>query len=83
MLVSIMNTIGAFPTQYWSKGTLEGWEGISAESLLESARSAPLPAPIVSWPVEKFPRSRREDIEASASWDLNMKPSMRSVGSAW
>jgi len=31
MLVSIMNTIGAFPTQYWSKGTLEGWEGISAE----------------------------------------------------
>ena len=25
MLVSIMNTIGAFPTQYWSKGTVEGW----------------------------------------------------------
>ncbi len=35
MLVSIMNTIGAFPTQYWSKGRLEGWEGISAESLME------------------------------------------------
>jgi len=35
MLVSIMNTIGAFPTQYWSKGTLDGWEGISAESLME------------------------------------------------
>lgn len=35
MLVSIMNTIGAFPTQYWSKGTLEGWEGLSAESLME------------------------------------------------
>ncbi|MGZ3558334.1 MAG: aldehyde ferredoxin oxidoreductase N-terminal domain-containing protein, partial [Thermodesulfobacteriota bacterium] len=35
MLVSIMNTIGAFPTQYWSKGTLEGWEAISAESLME------------------------------------------------
>jgi aldehyde:ferredoxin oxidoreductase len=35
MLVSIMNTIGAFPTQYWSKGSLEGWEGISAESLME------------------------------------------------
>lgn len=35
MLVSIMNTIGAFPTKYWSKGSLEGWEGISAESLLE------------------------------------------------
>lgn len=35
MLVSIMNTIGAFPTRYWSQGTLEGWEGISAESLME------------------------------------------------
>jgi aldehyde:ferredoxin oxidoreductase len=38
MLVSIMNTIGAFPTQYWSKGTLEGWESISAESLLEDCQ---------------------------------------------
>jgi len=35
MLVSIMNTVGAFPTQYWSKGSLDGWEGISAESLME------------------------------------------------
>jgi aldehyde:ferredoxin oxidoreductase len=35
MLVSIMNTIGAFPTQYWSKGSLEGWESISAESLMD------------------------------------------------
>jgi aldehyde:ferredoxin oxidoreductase len=35
MLVSIMNTIGAFPTQYWSKGSLEGWEEISAESLMD------------------------------------------------
>lgn len=38
MLVSIMNTIGAFPTQYWSKGKLEGWENISAESLLEHCK---------------------------------------------
>jgi len=38
MLVSIMNTIGAFPTQYWSKGTMEGWEGISAESLIEHCK---------------------------------------------
>ena len=38
MLVSIMNTIGAFPTQYWSKGSLEGWEGISAESLIERCK---------------------------------------------
>lgn len=45
MLVSIMNTIGAFPTQYWSKGTLEGWESISAESLLEHCDVYPLACP--------------------------------------
>jgi len=45
MLVSIMNTIGAFPTQYWSKGTLEGWEGISAESLLEHCKVVPSACP--------------------------------------
>ena len=45
MLVSIMNTIGAFPTQYWSKGTLEGWEGISAESLLERCKVKSLACP--------------------------------------
>jgi aldehyde:ferredoxin oxidoreductase len=45
MLVSIMNTIGAFPTQYWSKGTLEGWEKISAESLLERCNVKSLSCP--------------------------------------
>ncbi len=45
MLVSIMNTIGAFPTQYWSKGTLEGWEGISAESLMERCDVTSLACP--------------------------------------
>ena len=45
MLVSIMNTIGAFPTQYWSKGTLEGWEGISAESLMERCQVASIACP--------------------------------------
>jgi aldehyde:ferredoxin oxidoreductase len=45
MLVSIMNTIGAFPTQYWSKGTLEGWERISAESLLENCRVTSVACP--------------------------------------
>jgi aldehyde:ferredoxin oxidoreductase len=45
MLVSIMNTIGAFPTQYWSKGTLEGWEGISAESLMERCHVSSLACP--------------------------------------
>ena len=45
MLVSIMNTIGAFPTQYWSKGTLEGWEGISAESLMERCHVSSIACP--------------------------------------
>ena len=45
MLVSIMNTIGAFPTQYWSKGTLEGWEGISAESLMERCQVSSVACP--------------------------------------
>ncbi|MBM4307434.1 MAG: aldehyde:ferredoxin oxidoreductase, partial [Deltaproteobacteria bacterium] len=45
MLVSIMNTIGAFPTKYWSKGTLEGWEGISAESLMEHCEVTPSACP--------------------------------------
>lgn len=45
MLVSIMNTIGAFPTQYWSKGRLEGWEEISAESLLEHCQVSSLACP--------------------------------------
>ena len=45
MLVSIMNTIGAFPTQYWSKGSLEGWEGISAESLMERCQVSSIACP--------------------------------------
>ena len=45
MLVSIMNTIGAFPTQYWAKGTLEGWEGISAESLMERCQVSSIACP--------------------------------------
>jgi len=45
MLVSIMNTIGAFPTRYWSRGTLDGWEGISAESLLERCEVKSLACP--------------------------------------
>jgi aldehyde:ferredoxin oxidoreductase len=45
MLVSIMNTIGAFPTQYWSKGRLEGWEGISAESLMERCQVSSIACP--------------------------------------
>ena len=45
MLVSIMNTIGAFPTQYWSKGSLEGWEEISAESLMERCQVSSVACP--------------------------------------
>ncbi|MGD0919203.1 MAG: aldehyde ferredoxin oxidoreductase family protein [Thermodesulfobacteriota bacterium] len=45
MLVSIMNTIGAFPTQYWSKGSLDGWEGISAEGLMERCQVTSLACP--------------------------------------
>jgi len=45
MLVSIMNTIGAFPTQYWSKGSLEGWEAISAESLIERCQVSSIACP--------------------------------------
>jgi aldehyde:ferredoxin oxidoreductase len=45
MLVSIMNTIGAFPTQYWSKGSMDGWEGISAENLRECCKVTPSACP--------------------------------------
>jgi aldehyde:ferredoxin oxidoreductase len=45
MLVSIMNTIGAFPTRYWSQGKLDGWESISAESLLEHCDVSPHACP--------------------------------------
>ncbi len=45
MLVSIMNTIGAFPTRYWSQGKLNGWESISAESLLEHCDVSPKACP--------------------------------------
>ena len=33
MMVSLMNSVGAFPTQYWSKGTCDHWEKISGETL--------------------------------------------------
>ena len=35
MLVGMMNTIGGFPTRYWSQGSLPGWEKISAEGIHE------------------------------------------------
>lgn len=36
LLVSIMNTMGGFPTRYWSEGRLENWETISGDALQES-----------------------------------------------
>ncbi len=45
MLVSIMNIVGGFPTRYWSEGTLEGWENITAESLLEHCHVEPTACP--------------------------------------
>ncbi|MFH1624194.1 MAG: aldehyde ferredoxin oxidoreductase family protein [Pseudomonadota bacterium] len=38
MMVSVMNSINAFPTRYWSKGSFEKWQKISAESLLERCK---------------------------------------------
>jgi len=32
-LVAVINKIGAFPTRYWSKGSLDGWENLTAEAL--------------------------------------------------
>jgi aldehyde:ferredoxin oxidoreductase len=35
MVVQATNSVGAFPTQYWAKGTFEKWKQISADALLE------------------------------------------------
>lgn len=32
MMVALMNTVGAFPAQYWSQGTCDHWEKISGET---------------------------------------------------
>ncbi|MCL6447661.1 MAG: aldehyde:ferredoxin oxidoreductase [Armatimonadetes bacterium] len=33
-MVALLNTAQAFPTRYWSRGVLEGWEKISGEALI-------------------------------------------------
>jgi aldehyde:ferredoxin oxidoreductase len=66
MLVSIMNTIGAFPTQYWSKGTLEGWEGISAETLLETCEVRSMACPhcfMACGKVSKVKKGRHQGLQ--------------------
>ncbi|HIE38077.1 MAG TPA: aldehyde:ferredoxin oxidoreductase [Anaerolineales bacterium] len=35
MVVAIANTVGSFPSYYWSTGTVPYWEQISAEALVE------------------------------------------------
>jgi len=40
-LVATANKAGVFPTEYWSKGTLQGWEKISAEALLKNFKVRP------------------------------------------
>ncbi|ROQ90980.1 aldehyde ferredoxin oxidoreductase family protein [Desulfosoma caldarium] len=35
MMVALLNTVGAFPTRYWAKGTFESWKKISAEILVD------------------------------------------------
>ncbi|MBW6485972.1 MAG: aldehyde ferredoxin oxidoreductase family protein [Syntrophobacterales bacterium] len=41
MMVEVLNKAQGFPTQYWSKGVLDGWEAISAESLNERCDVTP------------------------------------------
>jgi len=41
MLVKMTNAAGAFPTRYWTRGTCDGWEKISAEALVEKMDPKP------------------------------------------
>ncbi len=45
MLVGVMNTLGGFPTKYWSQGTLPGWENISAEGIQQFCTTRPHACP--------------------------------------
>ena len=45
MLVAITNKAGAFPTKYWSSGTFDKWQDISADALLEKCRVKPHACP--------------------------------------
>ncbi|MFH1351522.1 MAG: aldehyde ferredoxin oxidoreductase family protein [Pseudomonadota bacterium] len=41
MMVEVLNRVKAFPTRYWSEGTYENWEKISAEALHERCDVSP------------------------------------------
>ena len=45
MLVAMTNMAGAFPTKYWSLGTFERWQNISADALLERCKVKPHACP--------------------------------------
>ena len=45
MLVSITNLAGAFPTKYWSSGTFDKWQNISADALLKRCKVRPKACP--------------------------------------
>jgi aldehyde:ferredoxin oxidoreductase len=45
MIVAIANAANAFPTEYWSKGRLEGWENISSDALLRDFDVKPKACP--------------------------------------
>ena len=45
MLVAITNRAGAFPTRYWSLGTFDKWQNISADALLEKCKVKPKTCP--------------------------------------
>ena len=41
MLVAVTNMAGVFPTKYWSSGTFDKWQNISADALLERCKVKP------------------------------------------
>jgi aldehyde:ferredoxin oxidoreductase len=41
MMVKVVNEAGGFPTRYWSEGTYEKWQQISAEALHERCEVTP------------------------------------------
>lgn len=45
MLVAINNIAGSFPTRYWSAGTFDKWQNISADALLEKCQVKPKACP--------------------------------------
>lgn len=44
-MVALLNSAKAFPTRYWSKGVLEGWEKISGEALIRDFQVSPKTCP--------------------------------------